>query len=80
MMYMFLLHELLYPRAKRERGVRWCRPSVGTASAVLELELVAIPFVEEMICARAATVGEEMAVKSHDGVEALSTGGASHRS
>jgi hydrogenase/urease accessory protein HupE len=52
----------------------------GTAGAVLELELVAIPFVEEMICARAATIGEEMAVKSRDGVEALSTGGASHRS
>jgi hydrogenase/urease accessory protein HupE len=53
---------------------------VATVGAVLELEPVTIPFVEEMICARAPTVGEEMVVKSHDGVEALNTGGASHRS
>jgi hypothetical protein len=53
---------------------------VGTIGAVLELESVAIPFVEEMTCTRAATVGEEMAVKSRDGVDALSTGGASRRS
>jgi hydrogenase/urease accessory protein HupE len=54
---------------------------VGTAGAVLELEPVAIPFVEKMICARAATVGEEMAVKSRSGgMEALNTGGASRRS
>jgi hypothetical protein len=53
---------------------------VGTTGAVLEPEPVAIPFVEEMTCTRAATVGEEMAVKSCDGVEALNTGGASRRS
>jgi hypothetical protein len=32
---------------------------VGGAAETLELEPVAIPFVQEMICARAATVGEE---------------------
>jgi hypothetical protein len=46
----------------------------------LELEPVAIPFVEVMFCARAAMVGEAVAVKSHDGVEALNTSGASRRS
>jgi hydrogenase/urease accessory protein HupE len=60
--------------------VRWCRPSVGTAGGLLELEPVAIPFVEVMFCARAAMVGEAVAVKSHDGVEALNTSGASRRS
>jgi hypothetical protein len=41
-----------------------CRPSVGTEGAVLELEPVAaISFVEEVICARAAAVGEEMVVQ-----------------
>jgi hypothetical protein len=53
---------------------------VEGAARALELEPVAIPFVEEMIYARAATVREEMAVKSHDGVEAVNTGGASRRS
>jgi hydrogenase/urease accessory protein HupE len=53
---------------------------VGIAGAVLELEPVAIPFVEVMICARTATVGEVVAVKSRDGVEALNTSGASRRS
>jgi hypothetical protein len=32
---------------------------VGGAAGTLELEPVAIPFVQEMICARAATVEEE---------------------
>jgi hypothetical protein len=53
---------------------------VEEVDGALELESVAIPFVEEMICARAATVREEMAVKSRDGVEAVNTGGASRRS
>jgi hypothetical protein len=53
---------------------------VEEATGALELEPIAIPFVEEMICARAATVGEEMAVKFRDGMEALNTGGASRRS
>jgi hypothetical protein len=53
---------------------------VEGAAGALELEPVAIPFVEEMICARAATVEEEMAVKSRDGVETVNTGGASRRS
>jgi hypothetical protein len=53
---------------------------VEEVARALELEPVAIPFVEEMICARAAVVGEEMAVKSRDGVEALNTDGASCRS
>jgi hypothetical protein len=36
---------------------------VGTGGAVLELEpVVAISFVEEVICTRAAAVGEETAV------------------
>jgi hydrogenase/urease accessory protein HupE len=60
--------------------VRWCIPSVGIAGAVLELEPIAIPFVEVMICARTATVGEAVAVKSRDGVEALNTSGVSRRS
>jgi hypothetical protein len=45
--YMVLLHDLLDPRAEREKGVRWSRPSVGTVGAVLELEPVAtISFVD----------------------------------
>jgi hypothetical protein len=28
---------------EREGGVRWCKPSMGTTGAVLELEPVAIP-------------------------------------
>jgi hypothetical protein len=53
---------------------------VEEAAGALQLESVAILFVEEMICARTATVREEMTVKYRDGVEALNTGGASHRS
>jgi hypothetical protein len=53
---------------------------VEEAAGALELEPVAILFVEEMICARAATVGEEMTVKSRDDVEALNTGDASRHS
>jgi hypothetical protein len=53
---------------------------VEEAIGALELEPVTIPFIEEMIYARAATVEEEMAVKFHDGVEALNTGGVSRRS
>jgi hypothetical protein len=55
-------------------------PSVEGAARALELEPVAIPFAEKIICARAATVGEEMAVKSRDGMEAVNTSGAPRRS
>jgi hypothetical protein len=34
---------LLDPRAVRERGMKWCKSSVGTADAKWELEPVAIP-------------------------------------
>jgi hypothetical protein len=51
---------------------------VGTGGAVLELEPVAaISFVEEVICARAATVREEMAVQWRSLTQCSDGGGAS---
>jgi hypothetical protein len=57
-----------------------CRPSVGTEGAVLELEPVAaISFVEEVIYARAAPVGEEMVVQWRSLTQCSDGGGASRR-
>jgi hypothetical protein len=57
-----------------------CRPSVGTEGAVLELEPVAaISFVEEVLCARAAAVGEETAVQWRSLMQCSDGGGASRR-
>jgi hypothetical protein len=47
---------------------------------MLELESVAILFIEVMICARAPMVEKAVAVKSRDSMEALNTSGASRRS
>jgi hypothetical protein len=59
----------------------WNGPSVGTRVAVLMLEPVAtISFVREVICARAAAVGDEMAVQWRSLTQCSDGGGASRRS
>jgi hypothetical protein len=57
-----------------------CRPSVGTEGVVLELEPVAaISFVEEVISARAAVVGEKTVVQWRSLTQCSDGGGASRR-
>jgi hypothetical protein len=58
-----LVIELPDPRGREgEKGVRWCKPSVGMGAVVFDPE-AAISFAGEVICARAVAVGDETAVQ-----------------